>query len=572
MSNWGTGVMSIHYEILVLKRAGGGWILDGASPDRGAALGMAASTFAAGGVLAVRVMKETLDSASGNYQSVSVQTLGVVPKLEKATQRQAPGTPLCVSPQDLYTTHARERISRLLENWLVRRKVTAFELLHRPDLAEDLADNPRELEHAIQKISIPEAQFRNLNLHDVLKSFKNLSDRTVKRLMEDGRKSRLPKLGSDRFATLIEAHRDEPDRDYLLGAAIASGMAPLPDWRAKIDWLVAQIEDLDGSDAGSSIGLRILEQPLLEILGGRAALSDLFEEGIENGDILKGMAQIACLPVTDLLMSADARLARSLKPLGPTAARLGHCLDRPQLRNLRNEVFRRVLKDLAVRQRLHSVEMEEIDTLRHLAMILTAGRGEAVTEDDILKVFAERSQSLVSPAFVDPFLASFAGVDEQVSGMLHLLENVTGDTNKRKVAQWIGGQLDSLKFEAWVRSGSAPVAMRLARLAEFQRRLLRVGMTDSDTRAHAQKLSDFGTALEKSVDLVRRIALSDTPTLSRLNLLLELAMGQTAPTGPVGEKAREQIMSLLRVHPLTEEFQANPDLMGKVRKVLSRAA
>ncbi|MEJ0067341.1 MAG: hypothetical protein WDM85_19660 [Caulobacteraceae bacterium] len=40
--------------------------------------------------------------------------------------------PLCVTPEDLYTVHARDRIGRLLDGWLARNHATAFELLHRP--------------------------------------------------------------------------------------------------------------------------------------------------------------------------------------------------------------------------------------------------------------------------------------------------------------------------------------------------------------------------------------------------------------------------------------------------------
>ena len=63
-----------------------------------------------------------------------------VRRAEKARKVRAPEPtePLCVSPQDLYTCHARERIGRLLEVWLERQAATPFELLHRPDLVEAL--------------------------------------------------------------------------------------------------------------------------------------------------------------------------------------------------------------------------------------------------------------------------------------------------------------------------------------------------------------------------------------------------------------------------------------------------
>ncbi|MFM9673575.1 hypothetical protein, partial [Streptomyces galilaeus] len=94
----------------------------------------------------------------------------------------------------LYTLHARERIGRLLEGWLRRKSVTPFELLHRPDLVEQLDASGVEIQHAVQKIAVPEAQARGLTTHELIRTFQALVDRAIERLTRDGRKNAFPKI------------------------------------------------------------------------------------------------------------------------------------------------------------------------------------------------------------------------------------------------------------------------------------------------------------------------------------------------------------------------------------------
>src|SRR5207253_3252279 len=104
------------------------------------------------------------------------------------------------APQDLYTVHARERIGRLLEGWLERKGATPFELLHRADLVEELESSGTDLQHAIQKVAIPEAQARGLSVHELIRTFQGLVERAIERLLKDARKGTLPDVDKEGFA------------------------------------------------------------------------------------------------------------------------------------------------------------------------------------------------------------------------------------------------------------------------------------------------------------------------------------------------------------------------------------
>src|SRR5690606_27407380 len=101
--------------------------------------------------VAVRVTKETLDPETMEFQSVTVLTLGAPEEKSRRIVRQDDQPSNCLTPQDLYAPHARELIGRILEDWLARRQVTPFELMHRPDLVELLEASGTEVQHAIQK-------------------------------------------------------------------------------------------------------------------------------------------------------------------------------------------------------------------------------------------------------------------------------------------------------------------------------------------------------------------------------------------------------------------------------------
>jgi hypothetical protein len=145
----------VHFEVYVRKTPGSGWALELALENRAAAVSAAQDLMKEGRVAGVKVTKETLDEETREFQTVTIFKDGLTEGGPKRAQVREEVEPICVTPQDLYTIHARERIGRLLESWLERNHATPFELLHRPDLVEQLETSGTDLQHAVQKIAIP---------------------------------------------------------------------------------------------------------------------------------------------------------------------------------------------------------------------------------------------------------------------------------------------------------------------------------------------------------------------------------------------------------------------------------
>ena len=197
----------IHFEIHARRPGTAGFVLDSATEDRAKALETAEELLETGRAVAVKVTKEMLDPASGEFKSLSIFNKGAPEKGKAQVAAVDPG-PLCVAPPDLYTIHARERIGRLLEGWLARQKATPFELLHRPDLIEKLEASGVEMQHAVQKIAVPEAQARGVGVHEVIRHFHGLIERAIERVLKDGRKKTFADLSKEDFAAgLRPAHQ-----------------------------------------------------------------------------------------------------------------------------------------------------------------------------------------------------------------------------------------------------------------------------------------------------------------------------------------------------------------------------
>ena len=213
----------VHFEFYARRRHGASWTLELACEDRTRALESAEEMLAEGRAVSVKVTKETLDDETLEFQTVTILKKGD-PEKGKAKPVRDDLEPLCVSPQDLYTGHARERITRLLDGWLARNRVTAFELLHRPDLIEKLEATGMELQHAVQKVAIPEAQARGKTVHEIIRTFQQLVQSAIDRVLKDGRKSVFANFEAESFAHAAERLVGDPERHYRLGGGVAAAI------------------------------------------------------------------------------------------------------------------------------------------------------------------------------------------------------------------------------------------------------------------------------------------------------------------------------------------------------------
>jgi hypothetical protein len=258
----------IHFEVFARRQHGSSWSLEQATEDRARAIDAAEEMLAEGRAISVKVTKETLDGETREFKTVTILNKGEPDRGKPKAPREGV-EPLCVTPQDLYTGHARDRIGRLLEGWLGRNKATPFELLHRADLIEKLEATGLELQHAIQKVSIPEAQARGKTVHNVIRDFQKLTQSTIDRVMKDERKGRFPNFENEPFAEATERLVGHSEAHYRLGGGVARAMASGASWSGKVNRLLDLADQAPRAPEPRALAFQVLEVPLAEILGCR---------------------------------------------------------------------------------------------------------------------------------------------------------------------------------------------------------------------------------------------------------------------------------------------------------------
>jgi hypothetical protein len=561
----------IHYELFVRRQPASGWVLDLAGEDRTRIVESAEDLLAQGLVAAVKVTKEVLDPETREFRSVTILNKGA-PERGKSRKVIEQRDPLCVSPQDLYSVHARERIGRLLDGWLARHRVTPFELMHRADLIERLDASGVELQHAIQKISVPEAQARGVVVHEIIRTFQSLVERTVQRVLKDERRGAYPDLGKEGVVAAVERLWCEPERAYLIGGGIARHIASAEGWLEKVNRLLDIADEAAGTPQVAAVVMPILEQPLAEILGGRHGLSNMLGGDLDPGDTLAAITRLAGASAVEALIRHDSRVAQIMPELSGPAERLGRWLEGPQFDAVRLALAHRVLRELVGPRRLKPGNPEaEIRTLRGLAMALTAADGQVLSMEDIHGAFAIRSGLLVASDFVEALLGHDRSAREEVELLIHLAENVTGGANKRQASRWLSANITGLKFEREFRDGAETPPARLAILAGLQKSLDRVGFAPEDCALLQARIGEIGGLIEADSRLVTLLARARAPIVHRLDLLLRLAVGEAAPLGPVADRARAEALKLLKAPDLRSEMSRSPETAVRVKGLLKHA-
>jgi hypothetical protein len=564
----------VHFEVFVRRKPGASWTLELATENRATAVTTAETTFQDGGVQAVKVTKETQDGQSGEFKSVQILNLGMPEPLSK---RRAPADalePLCVTPQDLYSLHARDRISRLLEAWLARKSATAFELLHRPDLVEQLEASGNELQHAVQKVAVPEAQARGGNVHEMMRTFHSLLDRSVERLMRDWRAGKLPDLSKETFAAAAERLATDPDGGYLLGCGVAMKIAGGKDWAEKLSRLMDFAAAAPpAAGPARKLAISVVQQPIAEILESRAGLDGIVGKTAHLGASLAALTRLAAADSVDMLIKVEKSVAKVMPELSTEAKRLGRWLGGEDFIEVRTALGKRIITELNGPRRLVPGDAAmEIDLLRALAMSLTAAAGKLLPLEDVQAAFSHRSKMLVTSDFVDSYLGPGKSAREEAEALVWLTENVIGPQNKRHAARWLKAVIGNVRFEKETLGSVESPPVRLAALAALQRAVGRCGLAQEDAAPLQERLGEVGGRVEADARLIAALAKANAPAVQKLTFLLRLACGETAPLGPAADRARSEALRLVREDGVRQELAAAPEQMATVRDLVEKAS
>lgn len=564
----------IHYEVYFRKTAPAPWALLQACEDRKQAIETAEDLLADKRAVAVRVTKETLDPDTMAFDSVTILTRGAPEPPKSKIAREADLGPPCAGPADLYTPHARELIGRILEDWLGRQGVTAYELLHRPDLVELLEASGVEMQHAIQKVAVPESHASGQPVHELVRFYQKLSDQAVERVILAGRKGSFPDLVNRSLAEVAEKLVGGADRAFLMGGAICGALKGLRKPAERLDRLMDLADRAPASGAARALVMVPIEQILSEMLGSRAVLAAILGSDLDLGASLAAAVRLVAPREVEMLMKADPRMAAMMPPVDGPTARLAARLAAGEYPLLSAALVRMVVRELTGPRRLRpSNARGEIDVLRALAMGLTATAGRLLSLDEVQAAFVERSKALVTADFVAAYVSICDTAICEAEHLTRLCENVTGGANKRSAARWLAACVTSLKFETEMRAGATPqlAAQRLTVLARLQRSVRAAALGERDEEQILTAIGAVGGGVEAEGKLVAQLGRAPAPAPQKLSALLKLAAGETAPLGPAADRAKAEAMRLFRAPETRAEIAAEPAVLPTLKPLMQAA-
>lgn len=541
----------VHYEVLA-RRPGCAVHLEAWLEDQHRAIQVANEMIGSGEFIAVMVVRETRNPKTGKFTPLCIRREGDFssPVTRKLRSGDLP-PPRCQAGADLYGPMARARIGEVLEGWLARRKCTAFELIHRLDLADTLRNTGGEFQHAIQKFAVPEALLRHSTVHEVIRSLHPVIDQAAARLRQATQSKAFPTVSVSGFAETCQALAETDERLFLMGGAVAAYLGSAEDWPSKVERILNLADAAPPAGAGRDLALHVLAQPMAEILNLGPAMAEMLGADLDPASHLGALALLVAPDVAKAVEAFDPAAAALLPKPTDIGERLGRFLAEPRVSGLRQALGRKILAEIASPKRLRPASAEgEVEITRALAITLMTAAEAMGGAEAVHEAFVARSHTTVGTEFVTAYLKVSRTPLDEAMALVRLMESVVGGTHKRQAVRWIQSCVTSLKFDTEVMSGKAPAAVRLGQLASLYRRVARAGGQEAGIEALLTLIGDMGGRLEAEAKIIQALRKAPTSPVEKVQALVRMATGEAAPLGPAAERARQEAKRLA-AHPDT---------------------
>ncbi|HVT25912.1 MAG TPA: hypothetical protein VHD95_14900 [Rhizomicrobium sp.] len=521
----------VHFEIFRRQGARGGWTLHEIVSGRELALEIASALMASEQATGVKVVKETYNEDTGDYLSLKIFEDGHNQMKVEPAAEDTPHALPCFKPDDLYSYHARATITRLINDFLSRQKITVTELIHRADLLERFEATGTLYQHAVQKIAVAQASSTTMPVQQIVKSLNELVTKTIHRVYRDARNNYFPQTPPGEFGALATRLAESGDGKYVFNGAIALHLADAKGWDDKLSRLLALLKEAPADEKPRALLLSSVDAIVAEILNGSAALHELMGPRENLGEAL--------LALTYLFLGKTDGAGSGVEMLAERFAK-------DELQDARSAIANRILAELKSSKRLsHGAIMEELKLLRRVANTLVLAQGKYLAHEDIIAAFTLRSRRLINNETINEHLDGAATPDEKLERLLMVEENIIGQENKRNLGAFVIPIITSAAFETRFLQGKTTPMSRLARLAELQGRVRRSTFQDIQRREICDILDKFACRIEAQIKLFDNIESKSSSPVEKAISVLKLFTGNVLTEGNMSARGREIILSCL---------------------------
>src|ERR1051326_8848813 len=525
----------VHFEIFRQQGKSGGWALVEALEDRESAIKRAKLMIQEGQAAAVRVVKETYNPDTGDYMSLTVFEDGKVEVKKKSKKLEEVESPSpCFKPDDLYSYHARTTMAHILADWLARQKTTITELLHSASALEMLEATGTTYQHAIQRIAVAQAHDSDFPVTQLFKQLNELCTAAIHRVYKDEKRKLFPELTPEAFGAFATKVGSRPDGRYVLNGAITKYLAPVRQWDAKLQRMLALMQQVPEEGLGRALLLSAIDTVIAEMLNGAAALADLLGHSTDLGHAL--------LKLVDLFLGQAATLEEGASQ---GVNELARYYAKDELPESRMAIASRILSELKGMKRLCPSSLEEeFKMQRRLGNNLVKSQGKYLAHTDLIEAFTERSRRLVTHEPLLRFMENSKTPDEKLERLLVVEENIVGAENRRTLSSFMMPIITSNNFADQICPG-APISQRLRRIAEIQERVLRSNFQDIQKNHIAVALDTAAQRLETRARFLASLEVKPVNPVERAQTLIKLCSAGFFTQGDLMMKAKRLLMAAI---------------------------
>lgn len=554
----------IHYEIYVKKNRKSGWNLYQACEDRKEALETAKAQRTADAV-SVRVTKESYDERNEVFRSVSIFSEGP-DKHQRQMRENNRMDPPCRAPVDLYTLHARRTMARALGPWLKRHAVSVMELLHRPDLAEQLAAAGHDRQHAIQKVAIAQAGSQECSVQHLVRTLTELADKATDRLRALDKSKTLPGFDGKGFARTYQVCAQHKEPEFAIRHALAQAMAPFKSWEKKFAFLSACVSDALVEGEGGDDALAMLDEFISETAALPHAINDLCKDKQMGAQLDQ---------ITDLL------LGRAHKDQKEGMRLLAEAISSKRLPMTQSVLSSRIFSDLCGPRRLFPDDfMRELELNRSLAERLMLVHQSLAPADRLQEAFVIRSSRLLSQDAISSLLSTCgSNAGAEIRALLRLEESVVGDANKAKLATYVRAIIGAHKTRTWFASRQAKTLERLSQLAHAQRKVLASGMSPDDRAELSGQLDRLCFHVLEDTGIIDTVCKRDPDPVTGAMALIRLCENGVLTNGACSDIICRKVLKLLKSQAVRQKVAqgdertiANAREIGRIMEGLRKSA
>lgn len=550
----------IHFEVFVKRSRKDEWKLLGAFPEKVAAMEAAQNAVMSHPTGSVRVTKEKFDEEKREFHAFTIFEHGADKFADDGRADRTSALP-CSGPADLVTAHARHTIGRALKNWLERKSATVLELLHRVDLVEELEATGTEMQHAVQKVAVAQAQSSDSNVQHFVKQINQLVQQAVEKLYTEVRADSFPTLKKGELAATAGKIARCPDRERKLRGAVAARLKSAKDWKAKFQRLLDLADEAHPIKDTMPWAINVVGEFIGEVSAVAAARQVLMKTPADLGEELDALTDIfcACTPATSGLSGPGERLAWYF----------GEDL----FGEARAAFAETILKELRGPKRLRPSNLEsELELNRTLADRLVAHSRGLIDPANIAEAFVMRSSRLLEPEAVEKLLESAEHPGDEIDRLIRLEDHIVGDANKRKLASYIRAQCGTHAAESYFLFGSEAPVRRLSALARLRKSLDEAEFDKSDYAAIAERFELIAVAIEEREKVFEQIERRSTPPLEKAFTLLRMAALDVLPPGRLVEDAVKRAKRQLASPDARDAIASDPESRkraGEIAKLLA---